>query len=50
MAGFEAIYGVFLNIRDEVLLFQRTWQRTFRRGKWDLMGGEIQPGETPESV
>ena len=48
MAEFEAIYGVFINKQEEVLLFQRTWKRTYRKGKWDLMGGEIQDDETPE--
>lgn len=50
MREFEAIYGVFINRQDQVLLLQRTWKRTYRRGKWDLMGGEIQLGETPEEA
>jgi ADP-ribose pyrophosphatase YjhB (NUDIX family) len=47
MAEFQAIYGVFINQSEETLLFRRTQYRTYRRGEYDLMGGEIQEGETP---
>lgn len=42
----ESIYGIFL--KDEcVLLLQRAPTRTFNRNKFDLMGGDIEPGHTP---
>ena len=50
MQAIEAISGLFLGQRDSLLLLQRAPQRTHYPNKWDIMGGNIQPGETPEEV
>ncbi len=50
MKEFQAIYGIFLNQANKVLLFERTRERTYRPSEFDLMGGEIQEGETPEQA
>lgn len=50
MQKIEAISGVFLGEEDSLLLLQRTPQRTHSPNKWDIMGGDIRPGETPEEV
>ena len=39
----EAAGGVVSNEKDEILVI-------FRRGKWDLPKGKIDPGETPEQA
>ena len=48
MREIEAISGVFTNDkRDKVLLLRRSLNRTYDPTKWDLMGGDIMPNETP---
>jgi len=35
---------------DRVLLLRRTWDRTHAAGKWHVLAGHIEEGETPEET
>lgn len=48
MKEIEAISGIFTN-NGTILFLQRTADRTYFPNCWDLMGGDIEPGKTPES-
>jgi 8-oxo-dGTP pyrophosphatase MutT (NUDIX family) len=43
----EAICGVFINEKGQILLAQRQAGRSFGKNEFDLMGGDILPDETP---
>ena len=43
----EAINGIIVNEDNKVLLVRRSSRRTFSPGKYNLIGGDILPGETP---
>jgi len=43
----EAICGVLINEKGQILLAKRTASRTYSKNLYDLMGGDIIPGETP---
>ena len=49
MREIEAISGVFLNNeKDRALFLRRSQHRTYSANQWDLMGGDIESGETPQ--
>lgn len=43
----EAISGVLLDENGQVLLVRRNLKRTYNPGTYDLIGGDVPPGETP---
>lgn len=43
----EAICGIFINEKSKILLLKRAPTRTYNKNAYDLMGGDIVPGETP---
>lgn len=43
----DAISAIFINLQGQVLLLHRHEERTHGKNQWDLMGGNIGPGETP---
>jgi mutator protein MutT len=43
----EAICGVLINEKKQILLAKRTVKRTYSPNLYDLMGGDIIPGEKP---
>ena len=50
MRTIEAISGLFIGHDNSLLLLQRNARRTYSPNQWDVMGGDMQPGETPEEV
>ncbi len=47
MKQVEAISAIFIQGDIEILLLHRTPGRTYNPDRWDLMGGDILPGESP---
>lgn len=46
----EAISGIFINEDNQILLVRRAPKRTYNAGTYDLIGGDILPGETPRQT
>jgi len=46
----KVVHGIPVNVAGEVLLQQRAWSKAIWPGRWALLGGHVDSGETSEEA